>query len=74
VHHWFVDGVRRYHRTMATLLNGIADAGLLVERVLEPVPGGAWLQERPQAVDETRRPMFLRVRASKPRTPLHPVE
>jgi SAM-dependent methyltransferase len=64
-HRWFVEGVRRYHRTMATLLNGLVDAGLTIERVVEPVPAGAWLRERPEAADEPRRPMFLLVRARK---------
>ena len=66
-HTWFVEGVRRYHRTMATLLNGLIDAGLTVERVVEPVPSEAWLRDRPQAADEPRRPMFLLVRARKAR-------
>ena len=29
-----VSGVRRYHRTFATLLNGLIDAGLTVQRVI----------------------------------------
>jgi SAM-dependent methyltransferase len=62
-HRWFVEGVRRYHRTVATLLNGLVDAGLTVERVLEPAPSAEWLRERPRAADERRRPMFLLVRA-----------
>jgi SAM-dependent methyltransferase len=64
-HHWFIPGVRRYHRTLATLLNGLVDARLLIERVVEPTPDDAWLQERPQDADELRRPMFLLVRARK---------
>jgi SAM-dependent methyltransferase len=64
-HGWFVPGVRRYHRQLASLLNGLIDAGLVVERVLEPVPTDEWLRPRPQSVDERRRPMFLLVRAGK---------
>ena len=30
-HRWFVPGVRRYHRTFATLLNGLIEAGLVRE-------------------------------------------
>ena len=63
---WFVDGVRKYHRTIATLVNGPVDAGLIVERVLEPVPDAATLARRPDWTDEHRRPTFLLVRASKP--------
>jgi SAM-dependent methyltransferase len=64
-HRWFVAGVRRYHRTIATLLNGLVESGLSVERVVEPVPDEEWLRDRPQAADERRRPMFLLVRARK---------
>jgi SAM-dependent methyltransferase len=64
-HTWFVPGVRRYHRTMATLLNGPIDTGLAVERVVEPAPSQAWLEDHPQHADEQRRPMFLLIRAAK---------
>ena len=64
-HRWFVEGVRRYHRTIATLLNGLTEAGLAVERVVEPAPGEEWLRERPHAADELRRPMFLLIRARR---------
>jgi SAM-dependent methyltransferase len=64
-HEWFVPGVRRYHRSLATLLNGLIEAGLAIERLVEPVPSDHWLRERPQAIDERRRPMFLLVRARK---------
>jgi len=63
---WFVAGVRKIHRTMATLINGLVDAGLVVERVVEPVPSAEWLARHPQAQDERRRPVFLLVRANKP--------
>lgn len=63
---WFVPGVRKVHRTFATLINGLLDAGLVVERVVEPVPSEQWLHEHPLARDERRRPMFLLVRARKP--------
>ena len=64
--HWFVPGVRKVHRTLATLVNGLVDAGLVVERLLEPVPSEAWLQAHPRMSDERRRPMFLLARARKP--------
>jgi len=63
---WFVPGVRKVHRTLATLINGLVEAGLVVERVVEPVPGEQWLDRHPLARDERRRPMFLLVRAGKP--------
>jgi 2-polyprenyl-3-methyl-5-hydroxy-6-metoxy-1,4-benzoquinol methylase len=63
---WFVPGVRKVHRTVATLINGLVDARLVVERVVEPIPGEQWLRDHPAAGDERRRPMFLLVRARKP--------
>ena len=63
---WFVAGVRKIHRTLATLINGLVDAGLLVERVVEPVPSEQWLDAHPDLRDERRRPVFLLVRARKP--------
>lgn len=65
-HRWFVPGVWRYHRTLSTLLNGLIDAGLTLERVWESAPTDAWLAARPQDAEERRRPMFLLVRACKP--------
>ncbi|MBV9893211.1 MAG: class I SAM-dependent methyltransferase [Chloroflexi bacterium] len=64
--HWFVDGVRKYHRTLATLLDGLLDAGFRIERVVEPAPDIDRLQLRPQESEHLRRPMFLLVRASVP--------
>jgi SAM-dependent methyltransferase len=63
---WCVPGVRKVHRPFAALINGLLDAGLVVERVVEPVPSEPWLESRPQFRDERRRPMFLLVRARKP--------
>jgi SAM-dependent methyltransferase len=63
---WFVPGVRKIHRTFATLLNALLDAGLSVARVVEPIPSEQWLHDHPLARDERRRPTFLLVRARKP--------
>jgi 2-polyprenyl-3-methyl-5-hydroxy-6-metoxy-1,4-benzoquinol methylase len=63
--HWFVPGVRKIHRTFATLVNGLIEAGFVVERVVEPVPTDRWLESHPLATDERLRPMFLLIRARK---------
>ncbi len=63
---WFVPGVCKVHRTLATLINGLLDAGLVIERVVEPAPSEQWLRDHPLAADERSRPMFLLVRARKP--------
>jgi SAM-dependent methyltransferase len=63
---WFVAGVRKVHRTVSTLVNGLIDAGLVLERVIEPIPSEAWVRDHPEWRDERQRPMFLLVRARKP--------
>jgi SAM-dependent methyltransferase len=63
--HWFVPGVRKVHRTLSTLINGLVEAGLVVERVVEPVPSEDRLRADPSSRDERRRPMFVLVRARK---------
>lgn len=63
--HWFTPGIRKYHRTLATLLNELIDAGLSLERVVEPFPDDAQVARRPEWVHERRRPFCLIVRARK---------
>jgi SAM-dependent methyltransferase len=62
---WIVDGVQKYHRMQATLLNGLIEAGLTIERVLEPMPDAEMLRRHPDWVYELKRPFCLLVRASK---------
>ncbi len=62
---WLVDGVRKYHRTFASILNGLTGAGFVVERVLEPMPGAEDVAARPEWANEARRPMFMLVRARR---------
>jgi SAM-dependent methyltransferase len=67
--HWFVEGVRKYHRTISTLLDELLLAGLRVERVIEPAPDAVRRARSQDDRDELRRPMFLLVRASRPPIP-----
>ena len=62
---WFVEGVRKYHRTFATLMNGLLDAGFTIERLEEPVPDHEAVRRRPDYAAERKRPMFLLVRARR---------
>jgi hypothetical protein len=62
---WFVDNVQKYHRTISTYLNTLADNGLTVRRVLEPEAQPEFLAERPELSDESRRPPLLVVSAQK---------
>lgn len=62
---WFVDGVRKYHRTFSTLVNGLVDAGFCVERLLEPVPDAEMARRYPRHRDLLHKPDFLLVRAKR---------
>ena len=63
---WLVPGVRVYHRTLASYLNGVVNAGLRITAIAEPLPGDNAIAARPAFADERRRPAFLFVRAEKP--------
>lgn len=64
---WYVDGVLKYHRRVATLVNGLLDAGFVLERMSEPEPLSEAIRERVDLVDDRRRPPVLVLRASLPR-------
>lgn len=69
---WIVDGVVKYHRTIATLLNRLADAGFLHRRLEEWKPDAEQLAAHPEWRDtELTRPMFLLIAAHKPATGKH---
>lgn len=63
---WIADGVQKYHRMVSTILNDLIEAGLVIERVLEPMPDEETLKCRPDWVHEAKRPFCLLVRARKP--------
>ncbi|WP_175616084.1 class I SAM-dependent methyltransferase [Piscibacillus halophilus] len=78
--HWAVDhyqseGLRetsfltgnviKYHRTFATYVNDLIDAGFTIKNVKEPVPSEEMLKSVPEMKDELRRPMFLMIYAEK---------
>ncbi len=65
VEHWFRSGVVKFHRTVSTLVTGLLDAGLSVDRVVEPSPTDAALKDHPDWLHELKRPMFFLVRARK---------
>ncbi|MGK9169071.1 class I SAM-dependent methyltransferase [Inquilinus limosus] len=63
---WFVDGVVKHHRTVASYVNGLIDAGLALARLEEPEAEPAALQARPGLALQRRRPPFLLLAADKP--------
>ena len=62
---WLADDVIKYHRTVATTIDAVIDAGFRVARIVEPVPPAEWISERPELAHELRRPMMLIVSAVK---------
>jgi SAM-dependent methyltransferase len=63
---WFVDGVRKYHRRVSTILSAVLAAGLVIEHVDEPAPAPELLGERPDLELHRRRPALLLVTARQP--------
>lgn len=62
---WLADDVVKYHRTTATILNGVIGAGFRIARVAEPAPGPEMVALSGEMRDERRRPMFLLVAAHR---------
>jgi SAM-dependent methyltransferase len=62
---WFVENVIKYHRTCASYVNTLLDAGFSLTRLIEPEPSAAMLKAHPEARDESRRPLFLLLAATR---------
>lgn len=62
---WFIRGIKKYHRTFSTILNGLADEGFEFERIIEPIPDQEFLKSHPEYSDLFHKPDFLLVKASK---------
>ena len=65
--HWFVDGVAKYHRTMAALVNGLVAAGLTVTQLVEPSASEAALRQEPWLATLARCPTCVILQSIKPR-------
>lgn len=63
---WFVDGVKKYHRTFSTVVNTLIGAGFCIETLLEPVPTREMIEAYPPYKDLLHKPDFLLVKARKP--------
>lgn len=62
----FLDNdVVKYHRTVATHVNTLIEAGFQVKKLSEPEPTEEMLRQIPEMQDEMRRPMFLMIAAVK---------
>ena len=65
---WMADDVVKYHRTTATLVNTLIEAGLCITQLLEPQPTAEILLQQPDWKDESRRPMLILLSGVKPGT------
>lgn len=62
---WFVDGIKKYHRTLSTVINTLIGSGFRIDKIIEPVPTPELLREHPEYDDLLHKPDFLLVRATK---------
>lgn len=58
--------VIKYHRTVATWINTLLQAGFQLQRVEEPAPAADIIAQYPGMKDEARRPIFLLLSVIKP--------
>lgn len=62
---WFIDGVLKYHRKLATTINDLIIEGFRIDRIEEPETTPEGLAERPELTEHGRRPPFLLVKCRK---------
>lgn len=62
---WLAPDVVKYHRTFATYLNTLIDAGFQISRISEAPVTPEAIAENPSLTDDRRRPTFLLIAAIK---------
>ena len=62
---WFVDNVKKYHRTFSTIVNALIETGFTIEKMIEPLPTAEILEKYPNYKDLLHKPDFLLVKARK---------
>lgn len=62
---WFVDKVKKYHRTFSTIINTLIESGFQINKLIEPVPTDKILNDYPEYKDLLHKPDFLLVKAVK---------
>ena len=62
---WFVDNVKKYHRTFSTIINTLIETGFKIEKIIEPLPTEELLKNFPEYKDLFHKPDFLLVKFSK---------
>lgn len=69
--YWFVENVLKYHRSFSSIINSLIQAGFVIEKVLEPVPDEATMNQFPAYRKYCHKPDFLFIRARKQASPFH---
>lgn len=64
---WFVDKVKKYHRTFSTIINTLIESGFQIKKLIEPVPSVETLKEHSEYNDLLHKPDFLLIKAQKVR-------
>ena len=62
---WFVDNVKKYHRTFSSIINTLIETGFTVEKMVEPLPTAELLEKYPDYKDLFHKPDFLLIRVRK---------
>lgn len=62
---FLTENVIKYHRTFATYINDVIQAGFSIKLVKEPMATEEMVRSIPEMKDENRRPMFLIISAEK---------
>ena len=62
---WFVDNVKKYHRTFSTIVNTLIESGFRIEKMIEPLPTEELLEKYPSYKDLFHKPDFLLIKAVK---------
>ena len=62
---WFVDNVKKYHRTFSTIINTLIETGFKIEKMIEPLPTEDLLKKYPEYKDLFHKPDFLLVKVKK---------
>ena len=62
---WFVDNVKKYHRTFSTIINTLIETGFKIEKMIEPLPTEDLLKKYPEYKDLFHKPDFLLVKVRK---------
>ena len=65
VRSWLFDGVVKQHRSVATYVNAVIEAGLVLDEIIEWGPTARDVEARPELADDLHRPWFLLLRATK---------